>query len=140
QMPPDRVLTHGAEGRGLDTVRGLRAPPHRAVLGIGAAKAVAEEAALAERGLDPLPDSGVFQEPPRHKAAKTDQAGVERLGAEGNDMGTRGRMPPVRADPEVAFGAGAVGKMRDDWPVGAILDAHQPLFEVNVDVFGRCLG
>src|SRR6202012_1588960 len=114
QMPPDRVLTHGAEGRGLDTVRGLRAPPHRAVLGIGAAKAVAEEAALAERGLDTLPDIGVFQEPPRQKPAKPDKAGLERLWAKGNDMGARRRMHAVRADQEVAFSAGAVGKVRDN--------------------------
>ncbi len=56
QMPLDRILAHGAKRRGVDAMRGLRAPPHHAVVGIGAAKAVAEKSALPERRHHALAD------------------------------------------------------------------------------------
>ena len=81
QMPLDRVLAHGAEGRGIGAMRRLRAPPHHAVVGIGAAKAVAEEAALPERRHHALADRHVLDHRSRHEAAEADQAGVERFWA-----------------------------------------------------------
>ena len=43
-------------------------------------------------------------------------------------------MHAVGADHEIALGKGAVGEMRDDRLVGAILDGDQPLLEPQLDV------
>ena len=77
EMPLDLLLAHGAIGRRVDAVRGLRAPPHHAVVLVGTAKAVAEEAALPECRGDALADRRVRNHRPRNEAAKTDQAGVD---------------------------------------------------------------
>src|SRR5882757_2445659 len=111
-MLPQLILAHGAERGGGYSVRGLRAPPHHAVLRIGAAKAVTEETALAECRRHALANRRVLDQRSRHKAAKTDQAGVERLWAVGNHVRPYRRMHAVCTDQKVAFGAGAVGKMR----------------------------
>ena len=119
-----RILAHGAERRGVDAVRGLRAPPHHAVVGIGAAKAVAEKSALPERRLDALADRPSVEQRARHEAAEADQPGVERFWPVRNHMRAHHRMHAVGTDQEIAFGRGAVGEMGDDRLVGAVLDAR----------------
>jgi hypothetical protein len=49
-------------------------------------------------------------------------------------MLAHGRMHAVRADQKVAFGAAAVGEVRDNRLVGPIFDAHQPFLEGEFDV------
>src|ERR1700682_2368267 len=78
QVPFDCILVHPAIGRGVHTLGRLRAPPHPATERIGTAKAVTEETALTEGGLDPRSDSGVLDQGSRHKTAKADQSGVKR--------------------------------------------------------------
>jgi len=133
QMPPQRALVHRAEGRGVDAVDRLRAPAHRAVIRLGGAEAIAEETALSERHGEPWRGARRVQDRSRHEAAETDQSGIEGHGAIGNHMATHRRMHTIGADQEVALGAGAIGKMRDDRLVGAVLDPHQPLFELDRD-------
>src|SRR6478672_11833800 len=115
-------------------MRGLRAPPHRAVLGIGAAKAVAEKSALPERRLDALPDRRSIKQRARDEAAEADQPGVERFWPVGGHMRPHRRMHAVGTDQEITFGAGAVAKMRDDRLVGAVLNARKALLEMQPDV------
>jgi hypothetical protein len=134
EMSLQRLLIHGAEGCRVDAMRRLGAPPHHAVVRVGAAEAVAEKSALPEGRLHPLPDRGVREHGPRHKTAKTDQAGIERLGAVRNHMRAHGRMHAVGADQKIAFGAGAVGEVGDHGLIGAVFDAHQPLLEGEFDV------
>ena len=43
-------------------------------------------------------------------------------------------MHAIGADHEIALGKGAVGEMRDDGLVGAILDGDQPLLEPQLDI------
>ena len=101
-----RVLAHGAERRGVDAVRGLRAPPHHAVVGIGAAKAVAEESALPERRLDALPDRRVRQARERGtKPPKPIRPVSNGFGPSGITCVAHRRMHAVGADHEIAFGA-----------------------------------
>src|SRR5579863_3669883 len=78
QVPFDCLLVHRTIGRRVETLRRLRAPPHPTTERIGAAKAVTEETALTEGGLDPRSDSGVLDEGSRYKTAKADQSGVKR--------------------------------------------------------------
>ncbi len=134
QVPLQRILAHGAERRGIDAVRGLGAPPHHAVVRIGTAEAVAEEPALPECRLHALSDRDALDHRARHKTSEADQAGIEGGWAIRDDVRTHGGMHAVRADQEVAFGAGAVGKMRDNRLVGAIFDADEPLLEGEFDV------
>ena len=49
-------------------------------------------------------------------------------------MAAHRRVHAVGADDEIALGRGAVGEMRDDRLVGAILDRDQALFELECDV------
>ena len=55
--------------------------------------------------------------------------GIERLWAVRHHMAAYRRVHAVGADHKVAFGAGAVGEMRDDRPVGAVFDRDQPFLE-----------
>ena len=80
QMPLHRILTHGAERRGDDAVRGLGTPPHHAVARIGTAKAVAEKSALPERRLHAPPErrlTGVVD--------RLEKAGLVRRERDAND-------------------------------------------------------
>src|SRR5262249_13316553 len=86
QMTAHRLLGHRTESRGSDAVGRLRAPPHRAGLGIGTGKAVAEKAALAEGCHHALAHSKILDQRSRHEAAEADQAGIEGLRAVWNDM------------------------------------------------------
>src|ERR1700733_6392588 len=129
----DRFLVDGAIARGIETLGRVRAPPHPSTLRIGTAEAVTEETALPEGGLDPRSDSGVLDEGSRHKTAKADQSGVKRPWPVRQDLLTYHRMHAIGADDEVALGAAAVGEMRDDRPVGSILDARQRVFETHRD-------
>ena len=131
EMLPQLILAHGAEISGGDAVRGLRAPPHHAVGRIRAAKAVAEEAALAERRHHALTDRRVLEQRSRRETAEADQAGVEWLWTVRNHMRPHCRMHAVGADQKIALGAGAVGEMRDDRLVGPILDMRQPFVEMQ---------
>lgn len=133
-MSLDRFLAHGAKFRGVDAMRRLRAPPHHAVVFIGAAKAVTKEPALPERRRHTLADRRIRDYRPRHEAAETNQAGVERLGPIGHHMRPHRRMNAISTNDEIALGKGAVGKMRDDGPVGAILDGDEPFLEPQLDI------
>ena len=139
EVPLDRILAHGAKRRGIDAMRRLGAPPHYPVVWIGTAKAAAEKSALPERRIHALSDRGILDQRPRQKAAKPDQAGIERRGTIGNDMPAHRRMHAVRADQKVAFGAGAIGEVRDDWLIRSIFDADQPFLEGELDILAPAL-
>ena len=53
-------------------------------------------------------------------------------------MRTHGGMHAVGADHEVALGAGAISEMRDDGPVGAILDGDEAFLEPQLDILAPC--
>src|SRR6202012_5491821 len=78
QMTPDRLLVHRTVGRSVETLGGLGAPPHGAVLRIRTAKSVTEEAAPSEGRLNALAYAGVLDQRPRYKATEADQTGIER--------------------------------------------------------------
>ena len=125
QMLLQRCLAHGAKRRRVDAMRGLRAPPHHAVVRIGAAKAVAEKAALPERRLDALADRRVRRARDRGtKPPKPIRPVSNGFGPSGiTCVRTAECTPsaPIRKSPSAR---GAVGEMRDDRLVGAILDAR----------------
>src|SRR5262249_37750752 len=99
----------------------------------GTAIAVAEEAALAEGRFDAWSDPRILQDRSRDKSAEAEETGVERPWSVGNDVLAHRRGHAVGADQQIAFRARAVGEMRDDWPVGAILDPRQALVEMHLD-------
>ena len=109
QMTSDRLLIHRAVGRSVETLGGLRTPPHCAFFRVRTAKPVTEESALSEGGLDALADAGILDQRPRHKAAESDQSGVERPRPVGYDMLANDRMHTVSANQKIALGAAAVG-------------------------------
>ena len=52
-------------------------------------------------------------------------------------MPAHSRMHAVGADQEIALGAAAVGEVRDDGLVGAVLDARPAAFRSNSSTFSR---
>ncbi len=74
-----RVVERAEHRRAVHDVRGLRAPPHHAIVRIRAAIAIAEEAALAERGLDVPADRPAIEDGVRHEAAEPDRSGIRTV-------------------------------------------------------------
>ncbi len=81
-----------------------------------------------------LADRPILEQRPRHETAEADQAGVERPRAIGHHVPSHRRMHAIGADHEIAFGRRAVGEMRDDRLVGAILDMDEPFLVMEPDI------
>jgi len=136
QMLAQRGLIHGTEGRSVAVMGRLRAPAHRAVPGLGAAIAVAEETAPSERHGKVGAGAGGFQQRPRQEAAKAEQPGIEGFWRIRHDMIAHGRVHAVGADQEVTLGTRSVREMRDDGLVRPVLDARESFLEKELDVRG----